>query len=98
MTQEPLTSKRRAHLRSQAHHLEPVQHIGAGGVSPAVVASVLDALSTRELIKIRVLDGAPEDVRTSARQVAAAIPEAHVVQTIGRVAVVYRPIPDEDDA
>ena len=95
MAQEPLTSKRRAQLRSQAHHLEPVQHIGAGGVSPAVVASVLDTLSTRELIKIRVLDGAPEDVRTSAHQVAAAIPESSVVQTIGRVAVLYRPLPED---
>ncbi|NIP78749.1 MAG: hypothetical protein GWM90_05915, partial [Gemmatimonadetes bacterium] len=31
-----LTSRQRAHLRSLAHHLKPILHVGADGVTDAV--------------------------------------------------------------
>lgn len=70
-------------------------HVGAEGVSDAVVRSLEEAFNTRELLKVRVQDGAPDDVRETARQLAAAVTGAHVVQTIGRIAVIYRPDPEE---
>lgn len=96
MTHPTLTSRERARLRAEAHHLDPLQHIGTQGVTPAVVSSALDALNTRELIKVRVLESAPDDVRESGHRMAAAIPGAQIVQTIGRVFVLYRPLPDDD--
>lgn len=92
-----LTSKQRAHLRSLAHRLRPVVHVGTDGVSDAVVASVEDALKTRELLKVKVLDGAPLDVRDAADSLSSRLADAHVPQVIGRTIVLYRPFPEEPE-
>lgn len=92
-----LTSKQRAHLRSLAHHLKPIHHIGGGGVSEAVLTSILEAFNTRELVKVKVLEGAPESARDTADQIVAALEDVHVAQTIGRIAVLYRRHPEEPE-
>ena len=91
-----ITSKRRSELRSQGHHLKPIVHIGAAGVTPAIVTSVEEALSSRELIKIRLLESAPADRRATADQIQASVEHSEVVQMIGRVIVLYRPLPEDD--
>ncbi|MEZ4417953.1 MAG: YhbY family RNA-binding protein [Gemmatimonadota bacterium] len=97
MTEPRLTSKERAQLRSQAHGLEPVQHVGAGGLTPAVLKSLREAFNTRELLKVKVLETAPDSAYDTGDQIAERIEGAEVVQTIGRVVVLYRPLPEEDD-
>lgn len=92
-----LTPKQRAHLRSLANPLKPVVHIGVDGVSQATLASVAEAFNTRELLKIKVQDGAPENARASADNIAAALEGVHVAQTIGRTAVLYRRHPDKPE-
>ena len=89
-----LTSKQRAHLRSLAHHLKPVVQVGADGVTDPVLDSVRDALNTRELLKIKVLEG---EVREAADRVEGGLTGAHVVQTIGKTIVLYRPFPEEPE-
>jgi len=96
MTKAKLTSKQRARLRSRAHKLEPVQHVGGGGVTPAVLRSVEDALNNRDLIKVRVLDGAPDSAYDTGDLIADGIEGAQVVQAIGRVVVLFRPLPDDE--
>jgi HrpA-like RNA helicase len=49
-----LTSKQRAHLRKLAHSLKPVVLVGTDGVTDAVLASILDAFNTRELLKVKL--------------------------------------------
>lgn len=93
----PLTSKQRAHLRSLAHHMKPLMHVGQGGVTEAVIESVAEAFNTRELFKVRVLDSAPEDPRTTADQIMARVSHVEVPQTVGRTVVLYRPDPDEPE-
>ncbi len=93
MPLDPLTSKQRAHLRGLAHALKPLLHVGKEGVSDDAVAAATQAFQTRELFKIRVLEAAPEEARDSAHALAARIPNAHVVQVVGRNAVLYRPHP-----
>lgn len=92
-----LTSKQRAHLRSLAHRLKPVVHIGNEGVTDAVIRSVEEALNTRELLKARVLDGAPEDVRSTAHQLAERLPGVEVPMTTGRTIIFYRAFPEEPE-
>ncbi len=92
-----LTSKQRAHLRKLAHHLKPVVHIGADGVTEAVLRSVADAFNTRELLKIKLQESAPVDARAAGDAIAAALEDVHPVQTIGRTAVLYRPRPDDPE-
>lgn len=91
---DTLSSKQRAHLRSLAHHLKPVLHIGKDGINPATIAAAQEAFNTRELMKIRVLESAPNDTHEVAEQLAAEVDGTRVVQVIGRTAVLYRRDPD----
>ena len=92
-----LTSKQRAHLRSLAHRLKPVVHVGNDGITEAVVTSVEEALRNRELLKVKVLEGAPLDARGAADALTGRIAEAHVPQVIGRTVVLYRPFPEDPE-
>lgn len=84
-----LTSKERAELRAEAHHLRPVVHVGQGGIGPAVIASLDDALRTHELVKVQLARQSDLAPRDAASRLAGAV-EAEVVQVIGKTAVFYR--------
>ncbi|MEM7417043.1 MAG: YhbY family RNA-binding protein [Gemmatimonadota bacterium] len=89
-----LTSKQRAHLRKLAHRLKPVVFVGNEGVTEAVVSSILDALNTRELLKIKLQESAPLGVRDAATELSERIDGAHIAQTIGKTIVLYRADPE----
>jgi RNA-binding protein len=90
-----LTSKQRAQLRSLAHPLKPIIQVGSDGVSDALLKTVLEAFNTRELLKVKVQEAAPEGTRETADAIVAALEDVQVPQTIGRTIVLYRPDPDE---
>lgn len=92
-----ITPKQRAHLKSLAHHLKPVVYVGKEGVSESTVRSIEEALNTRELIKVRVQEAAPDDVRGTAAEIGERMEDVVVVQTIGRVAVLYRRHPEKPE-
>jgi len=92
-----LTSKQRAHLRSLAHELKPILQVGTDGVTEPVLASIEEAFNTRELLKIKVLDGAPGNVDETADEIRDGLAGVEVVQTIGKTIVLYRPFPDEPE-
>jgi RNA-binding protein len=93
----PITPKQRAHLKSLAHHLKPVVQVGKDGITEQTVQSLEEALNTRELLKVKVLEAAPMDVREGGAALVERLPGAELVQTIGRVAVVYRPHPEKPE-
>ena len=84
-----LNSKQRAYLRGMANNIETILQIGKGGITEALVSQADDALTARELIKLRVLENAPFSVREGAEQLAEAV-GADVVQVIGTRAVIFR--------
>ena len=87
------TSKLRAELRGEAHHLSVMVHIGQQGLTPAVIGAFEDALRTHELVKVQLargLDAKPKEVA----QALAIAARAQIVQTIGRTATLYRANPD----
>lgn len=90
----PLSSKQRTHLRGLAHALKPLVHVGKEGVTVPTIRAVRDALRTRELLKVRVLDNAPAPARDVANALVAEVEEAAVVQVMGRTVTLYRPHPD----
>lgn len=94
-TERALSARERARLRGLAHGLKPVMQVGREGVDDASVAALREAFNTRELLKIRVLPAAPEDVRETAEVLAKEVDGAVVVQTVGRVAVLFCPRPEE---
>jgi RNA-binding protein len=83
------TGKQRAALRAEAHHLDPLVHIGHHGVTPAVTQSLDDALRTKELVKIQTSRTSEVTVKEAAEQLAAQL-KAEIVQVIGRTATLYR--------
>ena len=92
-----LTSKQRAYLRSLANPLKPIVQIGTEGVTDALLKTIEEAFNTRELLKVKVQEGAPEETRATADAIVAALDDVHVPQTIGRTIVLYRPHPDDPE-
>lgn len=87
-----LTPRERVALKSRAHALEPVVHIGHGGLTDPVVGEIERALSAHELIKVRA-GAADRDEREALVQAIGARTDAAVVQTVGKVIVLWRPRP-----
>lgn len=89
-----MTGKERAAFRAKANGLEPLFHIGKGGMNEGIIAQTDDALRARELIKVKVLlDSSPITPREAADELAAAT-GAEVIQVIGGVIVLYRESPE----
>jgi RNA-binding protein len=92
-----LTPAQRAAYRGQAHHLEPVVMIGAEGLTDAVKAEVDAALKAHGLIKVRVLGGDRAQREAWLQQLADELGAAPV-QHIGKLLVLWRPIPPKAKA
>jgi RNA-binding protein len=92
-----ITPKQRAHLKSLAHHLKPVVFVGKEGITDQTVRSLEEALNTRELLKVKILEAAPLGTREGTEALAARIDGAVAVQSIGRVGVIYRRHPDKPE-
>jgi len=84
-----MTSKQRAYLRGLANTMEPIVHVGKGGMAPTIEKQADDALTARELIKGRVLETAPLTAKEAAAELAQAT-ASQVVHVIGRTFVLYR--------
>ena len=97
VTIEALTSKQRSHLKRMAHELKPVLHIGKSGVTDSTVEAVQDALSTRELLKVKVLDIAPDGALETGDALVKSLDDTHLVQVIGRTLILYRPDPEQPE-
>jgi RNA-binding protein len=89
-----LTSGERRALRARAHHLQPVVIIGEAGVTPPIVREIDLALTSHELIKVRVLGDDRQAREGLIVQICQAL-NASPVQHIGKILVLYRPRPEE---
>jgi RNA-binding protein len=88
-----LSSKERAALRGEAHHLSASVHVGQQGLTDTLRRSLDDDLRTHELVKIQFGKNAEVDIKDAANSLAAAL-HADVVQVIGRTATLYRENPE----
>ena len=87
-----LTPAQRKERRAEAHHLDPVVLIGADGLTPAVRKETDAALRAHGLIKVRVFS----DERATREEMLAALADelnAAPIQHIGKLLVLWRPIP-----
>ena len=84
-----ITGKQRSFLKGLAHDLDPVVMIGKSGLTDNVLAEIDACLKNRELVKIKLQEGAVLDPKETANQVADAL-RAEFVQAIGRKFVLYR--------
>jgi RNA-binding protein len=88
-----LSSKERAALRAEAHHLTAIVHIGHHGLTDALRQTLDDALRTHELVKVALTKSTDISAKDAAHQLAEQL-GAEVVQTIGRTCTLYRENPD----
>jgi RNA-binding protein len=88
-----LSSKERAALRGEAHHLDALVHVGHEGFTDAIRQSLDDALRTKELVKVSVNKTADVNLKSQAGTIAASV-GAEVVQVIGRTITIYRENPE----
>jgi RNA-binding protein len=88
-----LSSKERAELRAEAHHLTPAVHVGHQGLTDALFQSLDDALRTRELVKVALAKTTDVSTKDAAHQIAEKL-GADLVQTIGRTATFFRENPE----
>lgn len=95
MPQIVLTPAERRAQRAAAHHLDPVVMIGADGLTDAVMHEADAALSAHGIIKIRVA-GDDRAARELIYQSMAADLNAAPVQHIGKLLVLWRPMPKKN--
>jgi RNA-binding protein len=88
-----LSSKARAELRAEAHHLAVSVHVGHQGLTEAVRQSIDDAIRTHELVKIQFSRNDEVNVKDAANDLARSL-GADVVQVIGRTTTLYRENPE----
>ncbi len=83
-----MTGKQRATLRKASMEQSAVFQVGKGGIEPSLVKATADCLAARELIKLKVLDTSPEEVRETAETLAART-GSQVVLVRGRTFVLF---------
>jgi RNA-binding protein len=92
-----LSSSDRKKLKALAHKLEPVVVIGAKGLTEAVIAEIDFALKSHELLKVRA--GAMDrHERDEAFSRICARTGAEPVQQVGKVFVIFRKKPMQEEA
>jgi len=84
-----LTSKRRAYLRKKAHDLDALVRIGKEGVTDDLIQSILDAIESRELIKVKILQNCEEEKMEIMEQLSQC-KEFEVVGIIGRTIILFK--------
>lgn len=97
MTALSLTPAERKHLRGQAHHLDPVVLVGAEGLTEAVLKEADAALKAHGLIKVRMFSDLRDERAQALARLSDAL-DAAPVQHIGKLLVLWRPIPPKPKA
>ena len=87
---QKLTPVERSALRAEAHGLKPVVIIGEAGLTPSVMKEIAASLDSHGLIKVRVF-GDDREMRTEIYENICTELQAHPVQHIGKLLVIYRP-------
>jgi RNA-binding protein len=90
-----LTPAQRKEHRAAAHHLSPVVMVGGDGLTAAVVKEIDLALKAHGLIKVRVFS----DDRPAREAMFAQLSDelgAAPIQHIGKLLVLWRPMPAKD--
>jgi RNA-binding protein len=90
-----LSTAERRSKRADAHHLNPIVLIGNDGLTPAVQKEIDAALNAHGLIKVRVFSD-ERDTRESIFATLAEALGAAPVQHIGKLLVLWRPMPEKE--
>lgn len=79
-------------LKAQAHPLNPVILMGGKGLTDSVIAATDEALTTHELIKVKLMGEQKAD-RLVIAQTLCSGTKAELLQIVGHIATLYRKNP-----
>jgi RNA-binding protein len=92
-----LNQKDKKRFRAIGHHLVPAVTIAGNGLSETVFSELTRAINDHELIKIKVLTGDRDERKTTIADIQKKL-GVDIIQTIGKVAVIYRAAKKPDPA
>ena len=95
MAQIHLTPAQRKDYRAEAHHLNAVVMIGSDGLTAGVKKEIDAALSAHGLIKVRVQSDDRPGRDAMFRALAEEL-DAAPIQHIGKLLVLWRPVPEKE--
>lgn len=84
-----ISSKQRSYLRGLAQQVDPTVYIGKQGLTENVIKEIDTGLTCRELVKVKLQEGADLEPKDVANEMAEKL-KAEFVQAIGRKFVLYR--------
>ena len=84
-----LTSKQRAFLKKKAHELNPLVRIGKDGITDSLIQSILEAIDSRELLKVKILQNCEKE-KDEVLEELSKCNEFEVVGIIGRTIILFR--------
>lgn len=84
-----LTSKQRAFLKKKAHELDPLVRIGKDGITDSLIQSILEAIDSRELLKVKILQNCEKE-KDEVLEELSKCNEFEVVGIIGRTIILFR--------
>jgi len=92
-----LNQRDKKRFRAIGHHLSPIVTIAGNGLSTSVLSELSRAIGDHELIKIRVLTGDRNECNVTIAEIKKQL-DVEVVQSIGKVALVYKAAATPDPA
>ncbi len=93
----PLSATQRKALAAQANRLKAVVTISADVITPAVIDHVRHCFTERALLKLRINAPSGDECDAAVQRLVAEVPCERIAR-VGRVAVLYRPLPTETEA
>ena len=84
-----LTGKQKRFLRNEAHHLNAIFQIGKDCLHETQIIGIDEALESRELIKVKILESCQQDKNEIASELSLKL-DAEIVQILGRTIILYR--------
>lgn len=84
-----INAKERAKLKSISHDYKPVINIGKNSITDEVIRAIDEALSSRELIKIKILNNNLDDQDEILENILTSL-NADFVNHLGSIITIYR--------
>lgn len=84
-----INAKERAKLKSISHDYKPVINIGKNSITDEVIKAIDEALSSRELIKIKILNNNLDDQDEILENILTSL-NADFVNHLGSIITIYR--------
>jgi RNA-binding protein len=90
-----LSIQERKRLRQIGHALNPVVMLGGQGLTENVIEETNRALNDHELIKVKIV-AEDREARAALIEEIAQATEAQIVQTIGKIVLLYKKAPKQN--